>query len=56
VVAAPRTQARARAACVTARVEAPDNVGLARVVNGRVELAACNLYFALPLSVQATKP
>jgi hypothetical protein len=35
---------------VTARVEAPD--ALARMGPRGFELAACNLYFALPLSVQ----
>ncbi len=37
---------------VTARVEAP--LGLSRTGPGGVELVACNLYFALPLSVQAS--
>ena len=37
---------------VSMRVEAPLAVGLARVNGRRVELTACNLYFALPLSVQ----
>ncbi len=37
---------------ITARVEAP--LGLARPVRGRVELVACNLYFALPLSVKVS--
>jgi hypothetical protein len=37
---------------VTARVEAPDS--LARMGPKGFELAACNLYFALPLSVQVS--
>jgi hypothetical protein len=37
---------------ITARVDAPE--GLARMSRGRMELAACNLYFAFPLSVQAS--
>jgi hypothetical protein len=36
---------------ITARVEAPLNVTLARMVNGRFELTACSLFFAFPLSV-----
>jgi hypothetical protein len=36
---------------VTARVEAPLNVSLARMANGRFELVACSLFFAFPLSV-----
>ncbi len=39
---------------VTARVEAPLNVALARMANGRFELTACSLYFAFPLSVQVS--
>jgi hypothetical protein len=39
---------------MTARVEAPN--GLARIARGGVELTACNLYFALPLSVQVSTP
>jgi hypothetical protein len=39
---------------VTARVEAPLNVGLARMANGRFELVACSLFFAFPLSVQVS--
>jgi hypothetical protein len=34
---------------ITVRVEAPEGIG--RTAAGRTELAACNLYFALPLSV-----
>jgi hypothetical protein len=37
---------------LTARVDAPE--GLSRTVGSRVELTACNLYFALPLSVQVS--
>jgi hypothetical protein len=37
---------------VTARVEAP--LGLSRTGPSGVELVACNLYFVLPLSVQAS--
>jgi hypothetical protein len=39
---------------MTARVEAP--LGLARKSAARAELVACNLYFALPLSVQVSEP
>jgi hypothetical protein len=39
---------------ITARVDAPE--GLARMRRGRMELAACNLYFAFPLSVQLSTP
>jgi hypothetical protein len=39
---------------VTARVEAPLNVALARLANGRFELVACSLFFAFPLSVQVS--
>ena len=39
---------------VTARVEAPLNVSLARMANGRFELVACSLFFAFPLSVQVS--
>jgi hypothetical protein len=39
-----------RGGSVAARVEAPE--GLARMGPRGFELAACNLYFALPLSVQ----
>ena len=35
---------------ITARVDAPE--GLARTSRSRMELTACNLYFAFPLSVQ----
>jgi hypothetical protein len=38
---------------ITARVEAP--LGLARNGVGGAELVACNLYFALPLSVQVSE-
>ena len=41
-----------RSSIITARVEAPE--GLARTDRGRAELAACNLYFALPLSVNVS--
>jgi len=37
---------------LTARVEAP--AGLARIGATGIELAACNLYFAFPLSVQVS--
>jgi hypothetical protein len=37
---------------LTARVEAP--AGLARIGTKGVELVACNLYFAFPLSVQVS--
>jgi hypothetical protein len=37
---------------LTARVEAP--ASLARIGASRIELAACNLYFAFPLSVQVS--
>jgi hypothetical protein len=39
---------------VTARLEAPP--GTARMGTSGIELTACNLYFALPLSVQASRP
>jgi hypothetical protein len=39
---------------VTARVDAPLNVALARLANGRFELVACSLFFAFPLSVQVS--
>jgi hypothetical protein len=39
---------------VTARVEAPLNVALARMANGRFELVACSLFFAFPLAVQVS--
>lgn len=39
---------------VTARVEAP--LGLARNGASGAELVACNIYFALPLSVQVSGP
>lgn len=39
---------------ITARVEAPEVVGLSRTASGRRELTACNLYFALPLSVKVS--
>jgi hypothetical protein len=39
---------------ITARVEAPLSVSLARMVNGRFELTACSLFFAFPLSVQTS--
>jgi hypothetical protein len=37
---------------LTARVEAPASVSLSRIGANGIELAACNLYFAFPLSVQ----
>jgi hypothetical protein len=37
---------------ITARVEAPAPIG--QMSGGRGELAACNLYFVLPLSVEAS--
>jgi hypothetical protein len=37
---------------LTARVEAPES--LARIGANGIELAACNLYFAFPLSVQVS--
>jgi len=37
---------------ITARVDAPER--LARMAHGRMELAACNLYFAFPLSVRVS--
>jgi hypothetical protein len=39
---------------LTARVEAPGGLGLARIGRNGVELVACNLYFAFPLSVQVS--
>jgi hypothetical protein len=39
---------------LTARVEAPAIVSLSRVGAHGVELAACNLYFAFPLSVKVS--
>jgi len=41
---------------ITARVEAPLNVSLARMANGRFELTACSLFFAFPLSVKLSAP
>ncbi|HEX5210938.1 MAG TPA: hypothetical protein VFW22_04315 [Pseudolabrys sp.] len=41
---------------ITTRVEAPLNVSLARMANGRFELTACSLFFAFPLSVQRSTP
>jgi hypothetical protein len=43
-----------RGGSLTARVEAP--LGLARQGSAGMELVACNLYFALPLSVQVAEP
>jgi hypothetical protein len=43
-----------RGGSMTARVEAP--LGLARKGAAGMELVACNLYFALPLSVQVAEP
>ncbi len=37
---------------LTAQVEAP--AGLARIGTNRIELVACNLYFAFPLSVKVS--
>ncbi len=39
---------------LTARVEAPASVSLSRIGANGIELAACNLYFAFPLSVQVS--
>jgi len=41
---------------LTARVEAPAVVGLSRVGRNGVELAACNLFFAFPLTAQVLPP
>ena len=43
-----------RGGSMTARVEAP--LGLSRKGPSRAELVACNLFFALPLSVQVSDP
>ena len=39
---------------ITAHVEAPLVIPIGRLVNGRYELTACNLFFAFPLSVQTS--
>lgn len=39
---------------LTARVEAPASLSLSRIGANGIELAACNLYFAFPLSVQVS--
>jgi hypothetical protein len=39
---------------LTARVEAPASVSLSRMGANGIELAACNLYFAFPLSVHVS--
>ena len=39
---------------ITAKVEAPLVIPIARMVNGRFELTACNLFFAFPLSAQVS--